>query len=155
MTIGRRPSIMNSQRQLSNPALPSSCDCQLQIPSREVDGPTLSMPTARKPPTPEARAFAAWKIPIRNARSVGLYQKLKYMMVVGTTPASGIPRKKRAVRRPSMFFTADIVMTMVPAPWSAPSVTEQDADLHTKKNHNHWEVLFRSKSLHQKVRRHE
>jgi len=44
----------------------------------------LSTPTAMKPPTPLARAFAAWKIPMRNARSLGLYQKLKYIRQAGT-----------------------------------------------------------------------
>ena len=51
---------------------------------------TRSMPTARNPPTPDAKEFAAWKIPILKARSEGLYQKLKYIIDVGTTPASGI-----------------------------------------------------------------
>jgi hypothetical protein len=44
----------------------------------------LSTPTAMKPPTPDANAFAAWKMPILNARSDGLYQKLKYIKLAGT-----------------------------------------------------------------------
>jgi hypothetical protein len=92
---------------------------------------TLSIPTARKPPTPEARELAAWKIPKRSARSEGLYQtsvscqrefeykgrmnqQEKYMTQVGTTPASGIPRKKRDVSKPAAFLVAEMAQTMVP-----------------------------------------
>ena len=50
---------------------------------------------------------------MRYARSVGLYQKLKYMMHAGTNPDSGMPRKKRAVSKPAAFFVAAIHMTTV------------------------------------------
>ena len=107
---------MNSQRQDSSPAAALIC-------------PT---PTAMNPPTPEARAFAAWKIPIRRARSDGLYQNEKYIKHAGTcmwsaytltkgfafqihtTPDSGTPRKNRAASSPEAFLTAAIQQTTVP-----------------------------------------
>jgi hypothetical protein len=36
------------------------------------------------------------------------------MTQAGTTPASGIPRKKRAVRSPGAFLTAAMHMTIIP-----------------------------------------
>jgi hypothetical protein len=35
------------------------------------------MPTERKPDTPDAKEFAEWKMAMRLALSVGLYQKVK------------------------------------------------------------------------------
>ena len=93
------------------------------------------MPFARKPPTPEAIAFEAWKIPIRSARSEGLYQKLKYITTMsssahalvhgvsnmdilhaGTTPLSGRPRKNLVAKRPAAFCTAPMHIAMPPNP---------------------------------------
>jgi hypothetical protein len=76
----------------------------------------LSIPIARKPPTPDASEFAAWKMPILHARSDGLYQNEKYMIQAGTTPLSGIPRKNLAVNNPAAFFTALILATTIPNP---------------------------------------
>lgn len=42
------------------------------------------------------------------------YQKLKYIKQAGTTPDSGIPKKKRAARRPLKLFTEAIQHTIVP-----------------------------------------
>lgn len=93
----------------------------------------LLIPFAKKPPTPLAIALAAWKTPMRKARSEGLYQKLKYLLTtarfnecycsrseagktghrvatykthVGTTPLSGTPRKNLVTRRPEEFCVA-------------------------------------------------
>lgn len=48
---------------------------------------------------------------MRNARSEGLYHIEKYMMQAGTTPASGIPSMKRAVRSPELFLTPAMART--------------------------------------------
>jgi hypothetical protein len=51
---------------------------------------------------------------MRNALSEGLYHMEKYMMHDGTTAASGMPRKKRAVNKPAGLLTPTTESTIAP-----------------------------------------
>jgi len=72
------------------------------------------MPLAMNGETAEASAFAEWKTAILKALSDGLYHIEKYMTQAGTTPASGMPRKNRAVRRPAAFLVPAMLITIIP-----------------------------------------
>lgn len=62
----------------------------------------------------EARELKLWKTAMRNALSDGLYHIEKYIMLADTIPASGIPRKKRAMSNPAAVLHAAMQMTIVP-----------------------------------------
>ena len=79
------PSRMNSQRHPSSPALPLRKE----------------MAVARRPPKAPATAMEEANMAIRVARSSGLYQKQRYIMIPGKKPASARPRKKRTDSRPA------------------------------------------------------
>lgn len=118
ITIGRRPSIMNTHCHDLIPWASFSYGCQLVKSQYDTTIGwyllTLLIPRAANPETARARAFALWKKPNLIARSVGLYQKLKYITQQGTTPASGTPSMNRATNKPALDFTAAIDITITP-----------------------------------------